>query len=1394
MRDFFLGQMDYILFVYGQGLFLFAMMAFFLARIQKTGGIWKGLAMFGVLHGIAEWFSMASLGFPQTRWIAGLQTCFLMASFLCFVEVACANAGKRYLRGLRRWVYGPVVLFVFGMGWTLGEWGGVSILSRYCFGLLGGLFASVAVFRFAQQNRGFSGLTSMLAVTIGCYVILLLFVPSADFLPAGWITEESFLNVTGFPVPLARMGLVCLWALLTWKIYTLKVRGDVSDVKRFYSWREDLWFPVAVILVVFAGFLLTFGTGEQQIRNKQNNLLRVFRIVAASAVHSQQIDGGTESLSGVIPAMDIEFQEWEREIIHARLYTIIITGLFIALLVVFFVIRRREYSSRRLLFESERKYFTLSVELDEERSNLQTIFDSAQVGLVLVDRDFVVRRVNHVIPRMLGKPVEDMLDRLAGEALCCLHSTETESGCGHAEACGSCLFRNTGKRIFESGEPVRGIEICHISRDLSGGVRKLWLEVNASLLEINGGECLLFSISDVTARKAVEEEKAAQIDFLQKLIDAIPVPVLYKDSQGCYQGCNRMFEEYVGKPRAGIIGKTVYDILPADVADLYASMDRPLLESPGHQVYEGNVSYPDGTRRDVVFNKASFYDRSGVCLSIIGVITDITERKRMEDDLRASRDRFNMVAEHVSEVIWETDARGLYTYISHVAESVWGYAPEDLVGKFCFYDLHPQEGREKFREEVFARLESREVFKEVVNPVITKDGVCRWRMTSGLPVTGKNGAFLGYRGSDTDITARRLAEQQLRESEERYRLLTEYAVGAIAVHQIVLDDSGNPVDYVFLSVNPAFEVQTGLRSEDIIGRRVTEVIAGMEQTSFIAIYGRVALTGESVTFEQYVEQMRKYFYINAYSLGDGKFATVFADITERRQVENVVREKEEYYRGLINHAADAIFVHDTPGGRIVDCNQQAVISLGYSREEMLNLSVSDIDMDYSAERDQEGWETLVPGQTFSLQGRHRRKDGSIFPVEVNIVVIESLGRTLLVAAARNISERKRVEQVLLESKEAAEAASRIKGEFLANMSHEIRTPMNAIIGFSQLLRTTTLTEKQLSYLETIISSGRLLLGIINDILDVARVASGKMFFEEIEFGIRDLFSECMAMVQPQFQFRNLVFRQDIDDGVPQRVIGDPTRIRQILVNLLSNAVKFTLQGSVTLTVRSLLEKDGRQARFFISVRDTGIGIPQEKFEKIFQPFEQVDMSTVREYGGTGLGLSICKGLVERMGGEIQVSSELGKGSEFSFSLTLRVPDGSCTEAFVTTHTDAACQDMRVLVVEDTPSNRHLLQEYLSVLGCVADFACNGQEALAFLQKGGYDLCFMDLQMPVMSGEEATRIFRREYGQDLPVIALTAAAMPQDKERCLLAGMNGFLSKPVGLVELKDMLLRYKRRV
>ena len=1394
MQDFFLGQMDYILFVYGLGLFLFAMMAFFLARIQKSGGIWKGLAMFGVLHGVAEWLSMAGLGFPQTRWLGNLQTCFLMASFLCFVEIACMNAENRYPRDWRRWLYGPLVIFVFGMGWTMGEWSGVNFLVRYCFGLLGALLASAAVFRFALRHQDLSGLVKMLAVTIGCYGALLIFVPSSGFLPSGWLTDESFLNFTGFPVPLARMCLVCVWAFLTWRIYILKVRGDAPDVKRFYTLREDLWFPAAVILVVFIGFLVTFFTGEQRIRHEQTNLLRVSRIVAASVVRAQQFDGLTDPLAGALPEVPVEIQDWKREIVHARFYAIIITGLFIALLVIFFVIRRREYSSRRLLLENERKYFTLSVELDEERRNLQTIFDSAQVGLVLVDRDFVVKRVNHVIPRMIEKSMEDILDRLPGDALCCLHATEAASGCGHAEACRDCLFRNTGNRIFETGEAVRGVEISHIVRNPSGKVRRLWLEVNASPLEINGGECLLFSISDVTARKAVEEEKAGQIDFLQKLIDAIPVPVLYKDSRGCYQGCNRMFEEYVGKPRAEIIGKTVHEIIPGEVADRYAAMDQALLESPGQQVYEGNVSFPVGSSRVVVFNKASFFDKSGKFLSIVGVISDITERKRMEDALRESRDRFNMVAEQVSEVIWETDSRGLYTYVSHVAETVWGFAPEEIVGKLSFYDLHPQESREEFKAEAFACFERKEVLKEIVNPVVTKAGVCRWMMTSALPMIGKDGELLGYRGSDTDITARRLAEQRLRESEERYRLLVEYAVGAIAVHQIVLDDAGQPVDYVFLSVNPAFELQTGLRAGDIVGRRVTDVLPGIERSSFISIYGRVALTGESVTFEQYVEQMQKYFYINAYSLGDGKFATVFADITERKRVEDVIREREAYYRGLINHAADAIFVHDTPSGRIVDCNQQAVSSLGYTREEMLNLSVSNLDMDYSAERDQQAWQTLIPGQTFSLQGRHRRKDGSVFPVEVNIVVIESSGRNLLVAAARDISERKRVERVLLEAKEAAEAASRIKGEFLANMSHEIRTPMNAIIGFGQLLKITSLTEKQLSYLDTIISSGRLLLGIINDILDIARVSSGKMSFEEIEFGIRDLFSECLAMVQSQFQVRNLVFRQDISDGVPQRVMGDTTRIKQVLVNLLSNAVKFTFQGTVTLTVRVMLEKDGRRARFFISVRDTGIGIPQEKFEKIFQPFEQVDMSTVREFGGTGLGLSICKGLVERMGGEIRVSSELGKGSEFSFTLTLRIPDVSCAEAFVTEHIDAVGQNMRVLVVEDTPSNRHLLQEYLSVLGCAADFACNGQEALVLLQKGGYDLCFMDLQMPVMSGEEATRIFRREHGPDLPVIALTAAAMPQDKERCLLAGMNDFLTKPVGITDLRDILLRYKRSV
>lgn len=389
--------------------------------------------------------------------------------------------------------------------------------------------------------------------------------------------------------------------------------------------------------------------------------------------------------------------------------------------------------------------------------------------------------------------------------------------------------------------------------------------------------------------------------------------------------------------------------------------------------------------------------------------------------------------------------------------------------------------------------------------------------------------------------------------------------------------------------------------------------------------------------------------------------------------------------------------------------------------------------------------------------------------------------------------------------------TRAKNEFFANITHEIRTLINAILGFCDLISKTSADIKQKERLQAVMASGKLLLEIVNDILDLSKVESGRLTLEGVDFHLHHLINDVIQIMQIKIGKKPIKLYATIESGISATLMGDPTRLKQILINLIDNAIKFTEKGEITLLVSKEKTtadspKDGGYDALRFVVHDTGLGIRDDKRSIIFESFRQADLSTTRKYGGSGLGLAICKGYVEAMGGKIWVESEVGKGSQFIFTINLKKVDrnqqgvkdekrreDSKEDTNAVDQLAGRCRGITILVVEDSLPNQELIKAYFEHIGCVGDFASNGQEAIEKIRQSTYDLCFMDVIMPVMDGIEAVRVIRSQLKKQLPIVALTAATEHEQKNEGFRAGVTDYLEKPFDIVHLAKKILEHVKK-
>ncbi|WP_210249119.1 MULTISPECIES: PAS domain S-box protein [unclassified Bradyrhizobium] len=920
-------------------------------------------------------------------------------------------------------------------------------------------------------------------------------------------------------------------------------------------------------------------------------------------------------------------------------------------------------------------------------------------------------------------------------------------------------------------------------------------------------------------------DETARIGALQSAIfNSANFSSIATDAKGVIQIFNVGAERMLGYAAAEVMNK----ITPADISDpqeliarakaLSVELGTPI--TPGFEalvfkasrgiedIYELTYIRKDGSRFPAVVSVTALRDAQDVIIGYLLIGTDNTARKLAEEALLQAGALQSAIFNSANFSSIATDAKGVIQIFNVGAERMLGYAAAEVMNKITPADISdPREliARAKalsvelgtpitpgFEALVFKASRGIEDIYELT--YIRKDGSRFPAVVSVTALRDAKDVIIGYLLIGTELKAGAL--QSAIFNSANFSSIATDAKGVIQIFNVGAERMlGFAAADVMNRITPADisdPQELIARAKALSVELATPITPGFEALVFKASRGI-----EDIYELTYIRKDGSRFpaVVSVTALRDAQdviigYLLIGTDNTARKLVEEEqkksdqrLRDQQFYTRSLIESNIDAIMTTD-PSGIITDVNKQMEALTGCTRDELIGAPFKGYFTD--PERAEAAIKRVLSEKSVTdYELTARTRDGKQTVVSYNATTFYDRNRTLqgVFAAARDVTERKRVEAELQQAKAAAESASRTKSDFLASMSHEIRTPMNAIMGIADLLAKTSLSPEQDKYVQIFRRAGDNLLNLINDILDLSKVEASQLELERTGFSLNDLLEKVTEMVALRASEKGLAMVYEIAPGVPNDLVGDPTRLRQVLLNLLGNAVKFTQTGEVTLRVAPDADPSVPTALRF-TVSDTGIGIAHEKLGQVFERFTQADSSTTRRFGGSGLGLTISRRLVELMGGRIWVESEVGKGSVFAFAAPFEISASDNRPAAdpVGADPELPLPALRILLAEDSPDNCIITIAYLEDTPYQVQIAETGAIACKMFEAGRYDLVLMDRQMPVMDGLTATRTIRAweqaNHRPPTPIIALTASALKGDREMCLAAGCTAFLTKPI----------------
>ncbi len=1377
-------EMDYVFFLYGMAFVLLAAVCFVLIWREGRRQPWGWLGVFGLIHGLNEWGDLLAVEFGDNPVFGAYRLAWMALSFAALIEFGRTGMASLGRRVPGRWIY--LLLICGALAGGAAGFAGLNASCRYVLGFVGGIWAAAYFLYQGRQTRDHSRHLWTAGVFMAAYAIFAgLIVAEAPFFPASAINQTTFLDGLGFPVQLLRALCAVGIAAAMW-MYSERRHEEATAGTGLAAVRgfQPLILAAIVMVIMVCGWALTNLAGHRADANNRREFLARAEAIAAmldpewvaalegvpeeenegtyrkkkqllSSVCDQQpdvrfayvmarrggqivflmdaqpqrsfdpesasrpgdvydeatpelealFDGGTGFVEGpvadrwgswvsaIVPmqtpdtgrvaavfGMDISSAAWEREVVRQRANGIIITLLFLLLTVSYILAAQYSRDVTLRTAASERVH--------------RTLVDGSPNGILLLDQDSRIARINNAMISRMGWRDEDFTGRY-------FLSLWPDSIREQAHAA---LERaQTGRPAFFDAECERA----------DNGARVVWeISLNPVVDHDAHVRRIVCIANDATQRHEAEAALRASEEKYHTLFASSADGVLLMND--AILECNEQFCRMLACSRDDIVGHSLLEFSPPTQPDgrLSAGLARERVDAARNgepQVFYWRHCRKDGSLLDVEVSLKAIH--IGGRRVLLADVRDITERRRTEERLAKINACFLDLGSDAQENIARLTALG-----------------GELMDASCAMYNHLEDGR--------------------------LCSMCQWNLPED------------FQFNDTD---EHICSDVIRDNREEVVVLRNLPETPYAEHETSIRRYG---------------LQT------YVGKAVK--CGGRAVGSLCALYRRDFEPGE----------------MEISTLGI--VASAIGIEEERLQILRTLTESEERYRAFANHVPLHLAVMDSEG-RFTLWNRYSEIMFGYTAEEAVGrLNLRDL-LSSREEADQ----VMEDASALGIHDREtvmRRRDGIQFPA--HLVVVSRRHSTIAKAAffvfAEDITERKQAEEELRKAKNDAEAANkdleaaieranrlafdadmanRAKSQFLATMSHEIRTPMNAIIGMTGLLLDTKLDAEQREFLEIVRSAADSLLALINDILDFSKVEAGRLDLETLDFDLRATIEDTMDMLAIKAHEKGLEFACLIHHDVPALLRGDPGRIRQILINLCNNAIKFTREGEVLVRVTVVAETES-QATLRVAVTDTGIGIPQDRMDKLFQLFSQLDASTTRKYGGTGLGLAISKKLVELMGGKIGVESKEGEGSTFWFTIVLeKQPAG----ARLPVRDNSALAGQRILIVDDNATNRLVFREQLRSYGCMPDEAAGGKEALAKLEEAAarhapYAAVLVDLLMPDMDGIELGRTIKAIPAlANTLLIMVTSRGQRGDAKASKNIGFAGFLTKPVRTEHLRDCL-------